>query len=105
MGNGCCKGGKKIDLISPALVEREGAIAFPHTTQICDISSDRPPKASEACRTVDLRRRGGALAVYGVGYRARMERHAGLDYLSHHYHRSDRPNLRSRYLHVINNVN
>jgi hypothetical protein len=26
---------------------REGAAAFPHTTQICDISSDRPPKCTK----------------------------------------------------------
>ncbi len=28
------------------------ATAFPHTTQICDISSDHPPKVSGACRGV-----------------------------------------------------
>jgi hypothetical protein len=29
---------------------RESATAFPHTTQICDISSDRLPDVSENCR-------------------------------------------------------
>ncbi len=51
---------------------RESATAFPHTTQICDIFSDRPPKVSETCRMVGSNR-GHATTDTDIRFKSRFE--------------------------------